>query len=143
MTTLNNKKGFTLIEIVIVLAIAALVLAGILLAVRGAQENRRDSQRRADLGKLSAQLEASASNNNGVYPVGAFPAGFPGNAVDPESGLAYTWVGNPGGMTGRAIFYATNFQCNGNQPPTAGGGVRQYAAAVRLESGDVFCVTNG
>lgn len=91
----GNEKGFTLIEIVIVLAIAALVLAGILIAVQGAQRSRRDTQRKDDAGKIASYLEQSASNNNGTYPtaatVGAFNTAYitANNLVDPL-GPAYT-----------------------------------------------------
>lgn len=63
----KNSKGFTLIELVIVLAIAALILAGILLAVRGAQQSRRDTQRKDDAGKIGANIEQAASNYDGNY----------------------------------------------------------------------------
>ena len=65
---LKKEKGFTLIEIVLVLAIAGLLLVIVFLAVSGAQRNRRDTQRKNDLSRIAAQIEAFASNNNGCYP---------------------------------------------------------------------------
>jgi prepilin-type N-terminal cleavage/methylation domain-containing protein len=44
----QKEKGFTLIEIVLVLAIAGLLLVIVFLAVSGAQKSRRDSQRKND-----------------------------------------------------------------------------------------------
>jgi len=68
MNIIKNKKGFTLIELVIVLAIAALILVGVLLAVQGAQRSRRDTQRKNDAGTIGTYLEQAASNHNGAYP---------------------------------------------------------------------------
>ncbi len=67
--SIKTKKGFTLIEIVIVLAIAALILIIVFLAVAGAQRSRRDTQRKADLDKIAAQLENWASNHDADYPL--------------------------------------------------------------------------
>jgi prepilin-type N-terminal cleavage/methylation domain-containing protein len=89
---LKKEKGFTLIEIVLVLAIAGLIMVIVFLALSGAQKNRRDTQRKSDNARLMAQLEAYASNNSGAYPpAGGFPAAYlPSNFNDPLSGGAYT-----------------------------------------------------
>jgi prepilin-type N-terminal cleavage/methylation domain-containing protein len=64
---LKKDKGFTLIEIVLVLAIAGLLLVIVFLAVSGAQKSRRDSQRKNDGARLLDQIESYASNNSGSY----------------------------------------------------------------------------
>lgn len=72
MSNLNKKdKGFTLIEIVLVLAIAGLLLVIVFLAVSGAQKSRRDSQRKQDVSRVAAALESYASNYSGAYPSNA------------------------------------------------------------------------
>lgn len=63
-----NKKGFTLIEVVIVLAIAGLIFVVVFLAVQGAQRGRRDSERQAAAGRLIAAVDQYSSNNNGALP---------------------------------------------------------------------------
>lgn len=68
MNIKQNQKGFTLVEIVIVLAIAALILAAILIAVQGAQQSRRDAARRDAGGQIGALVEEYAGNHNGDYP---------------------------------------------------------------------------
>jgi prepilin-type N-terminal cleavage/methylation domain-containing protein len=94
---LKKEKGFTLIEIVLVLAIAGLILVIVFLAVSGAQKNRRDTQRKSDNARLLSQVEAYASNNNGTYPpAGNFPATYlPSNFNDPLSGGPYGGAGGP------------------------------------------------
>lgn len=99
MTNLLEKKekGFTLIEIVLVLAIAGLLLVIVFLAVSGAQKSRRDSQRKNDGARLMAQFESYASNNGGAYPTTAAQMStyLPTNFTDPSSGATYTVA--PGG----------------------------------------------
>lgn len=159
LNKLKDKKGFTLIEIVLVLAIAGLILVIVFLAVSGAQRSRRDSQRKNDLSRIAAQLEQFASNNNGCYPESAATpgcAGTPnwatfwttyivtaGNFNDPLSGDAYQ-VGpvsaappvRPAAATPAGVNYILAQDCQG-----AAAGNRAYAVRMGLESGPFDCRT--
>ena len=64
----KKEAGFTIVEVMIVLAIAGLVLAIVFIAVPALQRNSRNTQRRADLGGLRAQVETWTSNNGGKIP---------------------------------------------------------------------------
>lgn len=64
----RNEQGFTIIEVVLVLAIAGLIFLVVFLAVPQLQRSQRDSQRTSDLGRFMTSLETYASNNNGRYP---------------------------------------------------------------------------
>lgn len=66
--TQRNQQGFTIIEVVLVLAIAGLIFLVVFLAVPQLQRSQRDSQRRSDLGRFMSSLETYSSNNNGDYP---------------------------------------------------------------------------
>lgn len=68
LSKLKNQKGFTLIEVVIVLAIAALIILVVLQAVAAAQQAQRDTARKQEGGRVAAILEQIASNKDGVYP---------------------------------------------------------------------------
>ena len=89
----KKEKGFTLIEIVLALAIAGLLLVVVFLAVSGAQKSRRDAQRKDQNAQLMAALETYASNSAGDYS-GLTTSNIqnykPGNFNDPSSGTAYT-----------------------------------------------------
>ena len=67
----KQSKGFTLIEVVIVLAIAALIILVVLQAVGAAQRANRDSARKSEAGRAVALMEQYASNNSGQYPLDA------------------------------------------------------------------------
>ncbi len=65
---LNSVRGFTLIEVVIVLAIAALIIVVVLNAVASAQKSQRDTTRKTEAARISALMEQYAGNNSGNYP---------------------------------------------------------------------------
>lgn len=62
------QKGFTIIEVMIVLAIAGLILAIVLFAVPALQRNGRNSQIRTTANTLLGYLSEYQSNNNGNTP---------------------------------------------------------------------------
>ena len=63
-----NKKGFTLIEVVLVIAIGALIFLLAFIAFGNAQTNRRDSQRRTALDTMAAEIENYRSDRGGSLP---------------------------------------------------------------------------
>lgn len=63
-----RKTGFTLVELIIVMAIIS-ILTGLLIAnFIGVRERGRDSQRKSDLRQIQSALEFYRSDNDG-YPV--------------------------------------------------------------------------
>ena len=69
MKKLQKKSlGFTILEVMIVLAIASLIVVMVLLAVSAANRSSRDTKRRADALQLSQALEEWAQNNSGALP---------------------------------------------------------------------------
>ena len=65
---LNSKKGFTIIEVVLVLAIAGLIFLMVFIALPAMQRNQHDTQRRNDYSALSAAITNYATNNGGKLP---------------------------------------------------------------------------
>ncbi len=65
----SNKDGFTIIEVMIVLAIAALILLIVFLAVPALQRTSRNTQRKNDAAAISAALANFLTDNNGTLPV--------------------------------------------------------------------------
>lgn len=64
-----KEKGFTIIEVVLVLAIAALIFLMVFIALPALQRNQRDTARKTVLGKVSASVTTYQSNNRGIQPV--------------------------------------------------------------------------
>lgn len=142
---LKKQQGFTLIEVVLVLALAALIIVIVLLALSGAQKARRDTQRKDSAGQILAAVESCASNNNGAYancstvanimgatkyydPAGKAPGG---TAYTAATGIPTTAAGNTGGTVWIAL---------GTCPGVAGGQVAVYMQ--QETGGQAYCVTN-
>ena len=62
------EGGFTIIEVLIVLAIAGLILMIVFLAVPALQRNLRNTQRKNDVQTLLGGISEYESNNNGQLP---------------------------------------------------------------------------
>jgi prepilin-type N-terminal cleavage/methylation domain-containing protein len=60
----SNNKGFTIIEVMIVLAIAGLILLIVFLAVPALQRSSRNTQRKSDVGRVGSAATTVLSNNN-------------------------------------------------------------------------------
>jgi prepilin-type N-terminal cleavage/methylation domain-containing protein len=63
----NNNKGFTIVELLIVIVVIAILAMLVLTTYSGIQSKARNSQRQTDLQSMQTQLEAFFSQN-GYYP---------------------------------------------------------------------------
>lgn len=61
----KSKKGFTIIEVVLVLAIAGLIFLMVFIAWPALQRSQKDTQRRNDYSLLSTAISNYSTNNNG------------------------------------------------------------------------------
>ena len=67
---MNNQKGFTLIEMLVVIAIVGLLSSVVVVGLTGAREKARDARRVADIRGIQNDLEIEYRNVSG-YPSGA------------------------------------------------------------------------
>lgn len=68
---IKSKKGFTIIEVVLVLAIAGLIFLMVFIALPNLQRTQRDTQRRNDVDRASASLIQYVTNNNALPTLGS------------------------------------------------------------------------
>ena len=151
MITQQNKKGFTIIEVVLVLAIAGLIFLMVFLALPALQRGQRDSQRRSDISRFMSQINSYQTNNGGRVPsadkdaMGKFLNNYmkrsSGEFVDPQSGNNYT-VGFSGNPSTSHIIYATQTKCNGEEFTSAGSKKRAVAVRIKLEGSGIYCQDN-
>ena len=73
----NNQEGFTIIEVLIVLAIAGLILLIVFLAVPALQRNARNTQRKNDVAAILGAASEFGNNNSGAVPTVACGAANP------------------------------------------------------------------
>lgn len=159
-----NNKGFTIIEVVLVLAIAGLIFLVVFLALPALQRGQRDTQRKSDLSRFMSQVTSFQSNNQGALPsvtasapwntfVGNYLTVGGSSFADPDgSNYTVTWAGtmpvaSPTPASGAILVYAnatTGFKCD----PTAavglatGAGARSFAAVIKQEQGVYYCQSN-
>lgn len=76
----KSEKGFTIIEVMIVLAIAGLILLIVFLAVPALQRSSRNTARKGDVARITSASAEFVANNNGTLPAkgdGASTDGLP------------------------------------------------------------------
>src|ERR1700757_766377 len=61
-------RGFTIIEVVLVLAIAGLIFLMVFIALPALQRGQRDAQRKQDLSRISVQMTNYLSSSRGAIP---------------------------------------------------------------------------
>lgn len=81
-TLKKAQRGFTIIELLIVIAIIAILAGLVLNNFQGAQAKARDTQRVTDVNNMHSKLE-EYYNENGAYPSTIVAADLPG--IDAES----------------------------------------------------------
>jgi prepilin-type N-terminal cleavage/methylation domain-containing protein len=139
-----NRSGFTLIEVVLVLAIGGLIFLLAFIAFQQVSANRRDTQRRSDALRMSAELANYSGDNNGAYPTTVslyntdFMASYMKNTNDPSTKIAYPDAAATLGTTPGSIEYtyypsavAATYFCDGTSLVTA----KSFKIRMRLEKG--------
>ena len=152
VTGANKQKGFTIIEVVLVLAIAALIFLMVFIALPALQRSQRDTQRKADVARVQTAIQNFQSNNrNGaVTPNAAFISGYltvGGDTFADPDGTPYTFSVNtangyvPTTFTAGEMVYTARAKCNGESVVT-GQGTSKIAVQYKLEGGGTACVNN-
>jgi prepilin-type N-terminal cleavage/methylation domain-containing protein len=62
------KKGFTIIEVVLVLAIAGLIFMMVFIALPALQRSQRDTQRKNDMARMQSAIVNYQTNNHNRLP---------------------------------------------------------------------------
>ena len=157
---MNTRKqhGFTIIEVVLVLAIAGLIFLMVFIALPALQKGQRDTQRRNDVSRFRAQINQYQANNKGAVPTittAANAATFQTAYLDKSGGWKDPLTGNDYGFrvwntdlattlgtTAGNWTYKSPAKCNGEAFDTTVTGARQYAIAMKLEGAGITCQDN-
>lgn len=126
-----NQKGFTLVELMVVIAIIAVLSMIGITVFRNAQVGSRDAKRRADIQSISSALEQRSIPGTG-YPAAVDDAWFSSGAtpVDPSTGGDYT------GITGIGATYCV---CADLEADSGNSNANDCSAMVTDNSGDLYC----
>lgn len=160
----SKSEGFTIIEVMIVLAIAGLILLIVLLAVPALQRNSRNTQRKNDVSALIAAVNEYTSNNNGTLPTTAAEVlalskpGYYTGGSGTGQGQVNLVAGAQGALGGKSaddrIVISTGTQCGvasaagpGGNPPavvagsTVPGNARQVSVQYEVENSGTWTAT--
>ena len=89
----KQKRGFTIIEVVLVLAIAGLIFLMVFIALPALQRSQRNTQRRDDYSMLVTSVNSYMASNNGkltnIFKDGA-------STTDPRALIAARWINESG-----------------------------------------------
>lgn len=157
--TKNKQKGFTIIEVVLVLAIAALIFLMVFIALPALQRNQRDTQRKNDVGRAATALTNYASNNRGAVPETAaewtsFNTEYMTNGgtdefADPTGGpYIFTNLDDTKKPTAKDdtergyMYYTPSSTCGTDGNVTTKQGARKVAFRVKLEGAGYACSSN-
>lgn len=89
----NKSRGFTLVELLVVISIIAILAVIGLTVFAGVQKNARDSKRRGDIDGISKALEVAYNNSTGQYP--AVTGSMFSGGVIPTDPLGGSYSGLP------------------------------------------------
>jgi prepilin-type N-terminal cleavage/methylation domain-containing protein len=138
--TMKRKFGFTLVEMLIVIAIIAILISLGVVSFGSAQKKGRDSKRRADMKAVQSGWEQYYADNNGSYPstcsvgVTYLPAGLPS---DPKNQDTSVYDFSNGHCTTSSYCFCTLLESGtGNAAAAAAGASCTYG------TGSYFCVGN-
>lgn len=136
LPALPQRKGFTILELLIVIAIIAILVSMGTVAYSSAQKKARDGKRTADMKAIQNAYEQYYADNNSVYPAtvnslsGTYlPAGVP---EDPKPLENYTHSYPGGGYCSCAELEST----------TTGGNADDAACTYDSAGGSFYCVSS-
>ena len=152
----NYQSGFTIIEVLIVLAIAGLIMVAVFTAVPALQRSSRNSSQKAAGAQIMASISAYVANHNGVLPttqtnVASAVADYkPGNILtaniyySPSTTLSTAITSGSIGATGSATsitdtsaVFQSGVVCDATATnfTTTGASTRSYVLLYAIESG--------
>lgn len=140
----KKSEGFTIIEVLIVLAIAGLIMLIVFLAVPALQRNQRNNARNSDASRVAAAITECLANRNGQTgecdASGDLQIGTL-SRLDPPAGV--TAADLDGGYSQTTAAYFFGHQCDAaGRLAVAGGGSRAFAVVYQLEPNVDRCISS-
>jgi prepilin-type N-terminal cleavage/methylation domain-containing protein len=138
-TTQTQQKGFTIIEVVLVLAIAGLIFLMVFIALPALQSSQRDTARKNDVSTVAAGVTQYTTNNRGLFPDTGSIASYVKNVSDNTTSTVVKAKGVTSvDTTDGEIDIVQSAVCGSSSGATetlTAGTTRQFVVLTRLEAG--------
>lgn len=131
----KKNKGFTIIEVLIVLAIAGLIMLVVFLAVPALQRNSRNNARNSDASRIAGAVNECLSNNNGKIANCDTQGELSTAYMDIANNQQLVSINNTAGNeTTDVAVLLVGQKCNANSNGYEAGSARSYAIAWKNET---------
>lgn len=144
----KNNKGFTIVEVVLVLAIAGLIFLMVFVALPALQRSQRDTARKNDVSYVVTAVASYMSNNRGSFPAdnAALTPYIGSNTSTNTTSTALVDAADSDSQSDGVIHIMKGKQCGSTSATTVNltaGTSRQYVVMTLLEaaggSGVAYC----
>lgn len=144
----NKNEGFTIIEVLIVLAIAGLIMLIVFLAVPALQRNSRNNQRRNDASRVAAAVTECMSNRNNLIASCDTDAEIEQGTMS-QLTTALTFTTTSGGTqpvsstTGAGVWFGKTCLADGSGPQAgAGPSATGFIVLYSIEPAQTQCLVS-
>ncbi len=128
---LKREEGFTIIEVLIVLAIAGLIMLIVFLAVPALQRNARNNGRNNEASRVSAAVTECLANHNGQTGSCGTAASL---GITPSTDFQqFTNLNFSGSGTTTAVVVTYGVKCDSTGTSTTGGSAKDFAVTFQRE----------
>lgn len=148
MSYKSNQKGFTIVELLIVIVVIGILAALVITTFAGIQRKARDTERTTDIKALHGQIEVYYTNQN-LYPTLANMndatwrstnmKGLDAEALKDPKGTASTLVA---AAAANSYAYAVTNSSDTACDNTTGNECAKYTLTATLEGGGTYAKSN-
>ena len=134
----KKQSGFTIIEVMIVLAVAGLIMAIVFLAIPALQRSNRNTQRKNDASRLAGLVAEFQANNNGALPADVATGTVGAYTLSSGSTVSTKTAGTvPTAPTSEEIFYVQKLKCSDAKTAATTTSARSFVIWYGIEGGTV------
>ena len=145
---LKDAKGFTIIEVALVLAIAGLIFLVVFLALPALQRSQRDTARRQDAGRIISALQNCMADNQGsltscylAIKSNVGTSGYLGGKLSQITTIYTEQLLPPPKTDKTTANIVKGGTCSGATAVTIGDPSKNAAVFVNIESGTSYCAS--
>ena len=140
----NRSKGFTIVELLIVIVVIAILATLVIVTFTGIQQKARDSKRQTDINALNSHLAAFYASS-GYYPtitdlktpswISSNMSGFDPTALTDPKGST---ISGSAPVTGTYAYSYVTTGCTTTSPSSVTNECTSFVLTAELEAGGTF-----